>query len=82
MENKADIAAIDAEAKRLAELKKSKAKVIERLSNTLIDAINQFGETSKSGSKFLDYGTGKVSIRRSVKCETDDDKLKCMAQEY
>lgn len=78
----ADIDAIDTEAKRLSELKKSKAKVVERLTNTLIDAINQFGETSKSGSKFFDYGTGKVSIRRSIKCETDDDKLKCIAQEY
>ena len=78
----ADIDAIDTETKRLAELKKSKAKVVERLNNTLIDAINQFGETSKSGSKFFDYGTGKVSIRKSVKVETDEDKLKCMASEY
>lgn len=78
----ADIAAIDSEAKRLAELKKSKAKVVERLSNTIIDAINQFGDTNKSGTKFFDYGTGKVSIRNSVKVETDEDKLKCMASEY
>ena len=34
------------------------------------------------GGKFFDYGTGKVSIRNSQKIELDDDKAKCMANEY
>lgn len=79
---KADIDAIDQETKRLAELKKIKTNSVDRLNNVIINAIEMFGDTSKSGSKFLDYGTGKVSIRRSVKCETDDDKLKCIGEEY
>ena len=41
-----------------------------------------FGEETKSGGKFFDYGTGKVSIRNTQKIELDDDKLKCMANEY
>lgn len=77
-----DIAAIDAETKRLAEFKKSKQRVIERLNKIIIDAVTKFGDTTKSGGKFIDYGTGKVSVRNSIKCETDDDKLKCMADEY
>lgn len=79
---KADIAAIDQESKRLSELKKSKTTMVDRLSKVIIDAVDKFGETSKSGSKFFDYGTGKVSIRNSQKVELDDDKAKCMANEY
>ena len=79
---KADITAIDQESKRLAELKKSKNGIIDRLTKVLVPAIQNFGDVSKSGAAFVDYGTGKVSIRNSVKCETDDDKLKCMADEY
>jgi hypothetical protein len=79
---KSDIAAIDQESKRLAELKKSKNAVIERLTKVLVPAIQNFGDVSKSGSAFVDYGTGKVSIRNTQKVELDDDKLECMANEY
>ena len=79
---KSDIAAIDQESKRLAELKKSKNAVIERLTKVLVPAIQNFGDVSKSGSAFVDYGTGKVSIRSTQKVELDDDKLECMANEY
>lgn len=79
---KADIAAIDQETKRLSELKKSKTALIDRLSKIIIDAVDMFGDTTKNGGKFFDYGTGKVSIRNSQKVELDDDKAKCMANEY
>lgn len=79
---KADVAAIDEETKRLANLKKSKNALIDRLSKVIIDAVDKFGETTKSGNKTFDYGTGKVSVRNTVKCETDDDKIKCIATEY
>ena len=69
---KADVAAIDEETKRLANLKKSKNALIDRLSKVIIDAVDKFGETTKSGNKTFDYGTGKVSVRNTVKCETDD----------
>lgn len=79
---KADITAIDQETKRLNEFKKSKETIINRLNNVIIDAVDKFGESTKTGGKFIDYGTGKVSVRNSVKCETDDDKLDCIADEY
>ena len=78
---KADIALIDQEKKRLDDLKKSKTNLIERLSNIVITAIEEFGDTSKSGSKFLDYGTGKLSIRNTQKVELDDDKVEAISSE-
>ena len=79
---KADIAAIDEETKRLTALKKSKSALIDKLSKVIIEAVDRFGDTTKNGGKFFDYGTGKVSIRNSQKVELDDDKAKCMANEY
>ena len=78
---KADIAAIDQESKRLAELKKSKTAMVDRLSKVIIEAVDKFGDTSKSGGKFLDYGTGKLSIRNTQKVELDDDKVEAISSE-
>ncbi len=71
----ADLNAIKEEKARLDSLKKSKERTIERLSNILKEAILAFGDTTKSGSKFIDYGIGKVSLRRSEVVELDDDSL-------
>ena len=78
---KADIAAIDQESKRLAELKKSKTAMVDRLSKVIINAVEMFGDTTKTGGKFFDYGTGKVSIRNSQKVELDDDKIEAISSE-
>ena len=77
-----DLAAIKDEKARLDSLKKSKEKTIERLKNVMRDAIMYFGETSKSGVKFIDYGTGKVSLRKSESVELDDDKLKAFTNRF
>ena len=79
---KSDIAAIDQESKRLADLKKSKNAVIERLTKVLCPAIERFGDVSKSGSAFVDYGTGKVTIRNTQKVELDDDKVDAITNEF
>lgn len=79
---KADIAAIDQETKRLAELKKSKTAMVDRLSKVIIEAVDRFGETTKNGGKFFDYGTGKVSIRNSQKVELDENKLEAISNEF
>ena len=79
---KADIAAIDQESKRLAELKKSKTAMVDRLSKVIIEAVDRFGDTTKTGGKFFDYGTGKVSIRNSQKVELDEDKADAIADEF
>ena len=79
---KADVAAIDQESKRLANLKKSKTALIDRLSKVIIDAVDKFGETTKSGGKFFDYGTGKVSVRNTQKVELDDSKIEAISKEF
>lgn len=70
------------EAKRIAKVKKSKENLKTRLSNFVIKAIEQFGDTSKSGTKYVDFGTYKVSARKSVVCEIDEEAMNCLAEEY
>lgn len=68
-----EIDIIDKEVARLKKLKESKQKAIARLENVIIRAISMFGETTKSGGKFVDFGTGKVSVRNTEKVEVDDE---------
>lgn len=69
----AEIDLIDKEMARLKDLKESKKKAIARLEKIIIWAVGMFGETTKSGGKFIDFGTGKVSVRNSEKVETNTD---------
>lgn len=68
-----DIKSIKEEKDRLNALQKSKEKTIERITKVVLKAIDEFGDVSKSGSKFIDYGTGKVSIRMSETVDIDTD---------
>lgn len=68
-----DIVGIKAEKARLNDIQKSKEKTIERLKKIMIDAVELFGDTTKSGSKYLDFGTGKVSIRNTQVVEVEED---------
>jgi hypothetical protein len=70
---KADIKLIDEETSRLKELKESKNKVIARLEKIIIWAVDMFGDSTKSGGKFIDFGTGKVSVRNTEKVEVDEE---------
>lgn len=73
----ADINFIKAEQKRLKELAEAKSKVVERLSKIMIEAIDKFGdEKPKSKAKFIDFGTGVVSVRNSKAVQLNDDLLK------
>ena len=77
-----DLGAIKDEKARLDAIKKSKEKTIERLKQIMLEAIQMFGNTSKSGTKFIDYGTGKVSLRKSESVELDDNKLKVFTNRF
>lgn len=68
-----EISLIDKEIERLKVLKESKTKAVSRLEKIIIWAIDMFGETTKSGGKFVDFGTGKVSVRNSKKVEINTD---------
>lgn len=65
--------AIKEEINRLKKLYDNKDKTINRLKSTLIDAIDKFGDTTKTGTKYIDYGTGKVSIRKSHAVDVNED---------
>jgi hypothetical protein len=69
----AEIDLIDKEIARLKSLKESKNKAIDRLESIVIWAVSKFGDTTKAGNKFIDFGTGKVTVRNSEKVEVDTD---------
>lgn len=74
-----DIELIKNETKRLADLKKRKEATIESVKKLILYAIDMFGETAKSGTKFIDFGTGKVSTRKSESLEINEDAYKELA---
>lgn len=71
-----DVAAIDIEIARLKDLKDRKNKLIDKLKSIVSQAIINFGSESKTGTKFVDWGTGKVSIRKTTSVEVNNDDLK------
>ena len=75
-----DIESIKVEQKRLKELADSKQKTIDRLKSIIIDAIEEFGDTKKTGVRYVDYGTGKVSIRKTTAVDVDTNLLKAIAK--
>ncbi len=76
-----DIAGIDQEVKRLKAYKDSKAKVKERLSAILANAIDMFGEHTKSGGAYVDLGDEKVSVRNTTKVEVDTNTVNAIAKD-
>ena len=72
---KADLLAIKSETDRLAKLKKSKENTIKGLTNLVLFAIKKYGKEDKSGKKWIDWGTGKVTIRKSETIEVNSKKL-------
>ena len=71
-----DINGIKEEQRRLKELADRKEKTIERIKNVMLKSVEQFGNTKNTGVKYVDYGTGVVSIRRSTAVDVDKDLLK------
>ena len=76
-----DIAGIDQEVKRLKAYKESKAKTKYRLSSILVNAIDMFGEHTKSGGAYVDLGDEKISVRNTTKVEVDTDTVNAIAKD-
>ena len=72
---KADLFAIKSETDRLTKLKKSKENTITGLTNLVLFAIKNYGTEDKKGKKWIDWGTGRVGVRKSVSVELDDKKI-------
>ena len=69
----ADLSAIKDEKDRLKALEDSKKRTKERLSDIMCSAISMFGDTTRSGGKFVDYGTGRASVRNTLVCEVNEE---------
>ena len=76
-----DITGIDQEVKRLKAYKESKVKAKDRLSSILANAIDMFGEHTKSGGAYVDLGDEKVSVRNTTKVEVDTDTVNAIAKD-
>lgn len=72
---KADLLAIKSETDRLTKLKKSKENTITGLTKLVLFAINNYGTEDKKGKKWIDWGTGRVGVRKSTSVELDDKKI-------
>jgi len=68
-----DIEAIKLEQKRLKDLSERKQKSIDKLKDIVVEAIEQFGDIKKSGTKYFNYGTGEVSIRKTKVVDINTD---------
>lgn len=68
-----DIEACDKEIKRLQSVKKTKQNTIERLKTIVCWAIDEYGETNKSGNKYVDLGKSKVTVRAMPKVIVNDE---------
>ena len=68
-----DIELVKNETKRLYDVRKSKEKAIENIKKLILFALDNFGTVNKSGTRCIDFGTGKVSTRRTDSVEVDDD---------
>ncbi|NLE06846.1 MAG: hypothetical protein GX638_18870 [Crenarchaeota archaeon] len=71
-----ELITISSEIDRLKKFGESKAKLITKLQNIIIQSINKFGDTTPKGGKFFDYGTGKVNIRKTQIVGTNDELIK------
>lgn len=68
-----EIDTIDKEINRLKVLKEKKKNAIDRISKVIIWAVDMFGDSTKAGNKYVDYGTGKVTVRNTEKVEVNTD---------
>jgi len=70
---KNDLDAVKCESNRLKDYKTTKNNTLERLNNRVIEAVEKFGDTNKNGVNFVDYSTGKVSIRKTKNINIDEE---------
>lgn len=80
-ELKADLNLIKEEAAKLKAYKESKERTINRLSKIVATAISQYGTATKTGGMYVDWKTGKASIRNTKTCEVNQEAGDVVIQE-
>lgn len=61
------------EETRIALVRKRNQKIVDRLKYLMIDALLRYGDTNKSGNKFVEFADGKVMTRATRVIEINDD---------
>ena len=64
---------IDDEIARLNQVKQTKENTIAKLKKILLDTVNIFGETDKSGNKTLNYDTLKLYTTNRTRYNIDEN---------
>lgn len=73
-----DIDACKLEKKRIAEVQERKQRLLDKLKSVVVNYVSEFGNTTKSGGRYIDCPTYKVSVRNSDSCEIDNEFIdKC-----
>lgn len=73
-----DIEACKLEKKRIVEVQERKQRLLDKLKTVVVNYVSEFGNTTKSGGRYIDCPTYKVSVRNSDSCEIDNEFInKC-----
>ena len=72
---KSDVDACKKEKSRIDAIKKTKENVIERLSKVMLYAVENFGDTGKSGNKVVDLPTCKLYTKQSTSYDYNLDMI-------
>lgn len=70
-----NISGIDEQIKDLQNAKKRFKTRIDRLKSVALETVNRFGEDNKSGNKFIETLTGKITVTKSKSVEIIDEQL-------
>ena len=73
---KVDMQDIESEQKRLKDVYERKEKTLNRINEIVVKAIEEFGETKKTGVKYIDFGTGYVSVKTTTSVNDNKQLIK------
>lgn len=72
------VAACKNEETRIKALRKSRENAATRIKNSMLDAVLQFGNTTKSGTKCVELDTCKLSTRKSASIIVDKNLIQIL----
>ena len=75
----AKIDACKCEEKRVSSLRKSRENTLDRVKESVLNAVRLFGDATKNGNYVIDLDTCRLSTRASIDEERVDDYIKCIA---
>lgn len=76
---KGDVETVKLEQKRIADYRKNKEKLIEKLSAVVSEAVANFGNTTKSGGHNYDTGMNRIVVRNNSRCDISETGLEMLA---